>query len=99
MNHPIDFPEMTEAFFDESGLAAFGEELSAKAQDLQIFIKGAPCLMADAEGTLGVSSAISGLCAGGFQAVQMRYAFEGVRWMDTLMRTGDGSFRLIRIRV
>lgn len=93
----IDFPDMQEAFFDEAGLAAFGEELDDQAEGMACSVKGAATAIAGAA-PVTASATLDLLRQGVVVAAQLRYAHGGLRWTDTLLREEDGRrFKLIRV--
>ncbi len=96
MNLPL--PEMEEATFDAAGLAALAREVDANAQELSASTKGGSEVRSDDPGALTAAQSAERLIAGSAQALQWRYAFQGVRFADTVMRRTDGNFRLLRMR-
>jgi hypothetical protein len=96
MNEEPPIPEMREALLDESNVRALLADWLACTQIEQVFVKDSLRSQQPGSG-LQVEVAIEEFLHGRFAAVQVRYAFEGYGWTDTLMRVGEG-IRMVRCR-
>lgn len=90
-----ELPELFEGAFDDEGLLAFGRDLAGAASHLEVRTKAVALSMQS--GDDGLDQAFGALRDGRITAVQLRYAHEGRRFVDTLMREEPGRYRLVRM--
>jgi hypothetical protein len=91
-----ELPAMSEALLGLEEVNRLLDDLAAHAQVRAVTVKGAARSRAGEDG-LSLDDARAALAAGGARGVQIRYAYAGAEWSDTLMVSADGV-RLIRIR-
>jgi hypothetical protein len=87
---------LTGGLLDRATLDALERDLVACAHVLDVLVKGAPTLRADPE-PVSLAEAFAALRGGHVRAVQVRYAYDGAEWRDTLVAT-PGGVRLVRAR-
>ena len=75
-----------------------GEDLAALWRDLAVLAEIRRALVEDAQGTRAcrLEEAFEALETGSARRVQIRYAFDGATWFDTLTPAPEG-IRLVRI--
>lgn len=89
-------PLMIEGLVDENTLRQLGDELLSATSIISIREKGNPTSHA-ADGELTVNQALTRLLSGYVRAIQVRYAFAGHEWTDTILSMPDG-YRIVRCR-
>jgi hypothetical protein len=92
MDEPL--PELQQGRLDLATLWALVEEIETLGRVLEVSVKGAPAARARSE--LGLRAGVEALVAGGVRGVQVRYAYDGREWVDTLLRDGQGV-RVVRM--
>ena len=94
----LRFPEMRDAVLSAEDIAALRNDLRAHAVVTSVMEKGAAQLRANSsQPAHDLEPSIERLLTGEVRAIQVRYAFDGHDWTDTLMRLSEG-FRLVRCR-
>lgn len=98
MSDPNDqpLPEMNDAVLGEEELVALFRDYNACASGVEIQIKSGPGLVGN-HPRPSLEEARQLLLERRVRGLQLRYAFDGGQWCDTLMSTNSG-IRLIRIR-
>lgn len=91
-----DLPELQEGLLDATTLDALLADLRAHAMVLDVMVKGGPSDLA--KGAESDLTRIPEILGGGARGVQIRYAFEGSEWRDTLM-PAPGGVRLVRMKI
>lgn len=92
----VPLSELHQAVLDAPVLAALFADLAACAEVLEVRAKGAATAYGnDAAGLDQVQAALS---AGTLHGAQIRYAWQGALWCDTLLRA-DGGVRIVRTRI
>lgn len=90
-------PALTQALLDEPTLEALFADISACTQVLAVLARPAGSARGQAPVTLSLDEARQGLADGSVRSLQIRYAYEGATWCDTLM-PAPGGVRIVRIR-
>ena len=88
-------PQLYEGRVDEACLHQLVDDWVACAQILEVRCKRMAAGYADAPTDL--ADAVAALCRGQCRAVQVRYAWDGAVWCDTILAVPDGDFRLVRV--
>lgn len=88
-------PALTQAILDRATLDALFEDLRVCTRLRSIIPKLAAGVYAENE-QLDLAAARTGLLAGRFRGVQIRYAYQGQEWCDTLLSTPQGV-RIVRM--
>lgn len=88
-------PELLQTEGDGAFVEALFRDLGALAQVRAVRVKGGP--EAYAGGAADLGQARAALLAGA-AAVQVEYAHQGEGWCDTVLRVGEGLFRVVRVR-
>lgn len=87
-------PDLQEALLRSEQLEAYLDELRCLGTTVVVTVKG------DAQGRPRGAMSLVNLCsellARSIHSAQLRYAFSGARWVDTLIVTPDGV-RLVRM--
>ncbi|MCA9494419.1 MAG: hypothetical protein KC621_31045 [Myxococcales bacterium] len=91
-----ELPELQEGLLDDATLRTLLADLRDHATVLDVLVKGGPSELA----TLGENdpTRVPELLRGGVRGVQVRYAFDGAEWRDTLM-PAPGGVRLVRMKI
>ena len=99
MSQPgLELPELTQSILDREQLDALFRDIAALTQIGEIIPKHGPREHVDDSIPLTLDAAHEGLLEGAFRGVQIRYIHEGSLWWDTLLRTPEGGFTIVRIR-
>lgn len=93
----IDFPELHQGLVDDATLDALANDLAACAELLEIRLKGGATRYSD-DAPVDITEAVDALRQSRVRGVQLRYRYQGVVWVDTLVDTLAG-IRLVRSRI
>ncbi len=91
----IPLPPLTAAILDRITVERWFADLAGHAVIAEIRLKGGP--EANAGEPVGLDEAQQMVLAGRVRAVQVRYAYAGTTWIDTLIAVGPGAWRITRI--
>ncbi len=94
LNERIPLAPLTSAMIDEGTLQALFDDLIALTAIELVQVKGGPT---DHAGAYSLDDGRRAFQAGA-RGLQVRYRWQGDTWMDTVMRTPDGT-RIVRIRL
>jgi hypothetical protein len=92
----IALPDLQSSTLDAETLDQLFFDLAKLAEVLDVRLKAAATARANAAAA-SLEDARLALVQGQTLAAQVRYRFQGVEWIDTLMKTADGV-RLVRMR-
>lgn len=92
---PLELPDLHQADLDDATVAALFRDLAACAQILEVQVKGGATARSSARPDLDTARDL--LLGGQVRAIQVRYAYQGAQWLDTLMRT-PGGVRVVRMQ-
>lgn len=87
-------PDLQEALLNSERLEAYLDELRSSGATVIVAVKGDA--QARPRSDVSLVTLCSELLAQTIHSAQLRYAFGGARWVDTLIRTSEGV-RLVRI--
>lgn len=91
--------ELAEGVLDEATLRQFFSDLEACVQVHQILVKEHPQVQVrDGGGTLDLATALKRLLARDLRGMQIRYAWQGQEWWDTLLALPTGGYRIVRLQ-
>jgi len=90
-------PPLHEGRLDEAGLAALFADLRACARLLSVRGKGGAEQHSGQAGA-DLDEAERALRDGRWRGVQVRYAYEGAHWCDTVLRD-EAGYRVVRLRL
>ena len=94
----LELPELTQSTLDREQLDALFRDIGALTRVVEIIPKHGPREHVDDSVALTLDAAHEGLFEGAFRGVQIRYVHEGSLWWDSLLRTPEGGFSIVRIR-
>ena len=92
----MKLPDVYRADLGQAQLAALLCDLRACAEHLEVFVKGHSEEHAT-EARLRLEDVPAALRSSAIRGVQFRYTYRGKEWVDTLMRSADGSVSLTRL--
>lgn len=95
MTDDVPLPELFEGHLDDETLRAFERDLLAGATHVEVRTKSVAASMGSSR--VDLRDAMLGLREGRIPAVQLRYVHDGQRFVDTVMRTDSGRYRLVRM--
>lgn len=96
---PGEFPPMANALLDQAGVNALFEDIRTCTQVEEVRVRGSAREMTNAETNLELFAARDLLISGRVRGVQVRYAYDGGTWFDTLIvDPGGAGWRLVRVR-
>lgn len=81
---------------DESAFAALMLDLALRGHDCDVTVKTAACMQGGAAPSASLAAAGYALARGHVAAIQVRYQYNGARWVDTILKTAD-AFKLVRM--
>jgi hypothetical protein len=90
-------PELHEGDLDREGVLALVRDLEALTTIREVVLKRGAGVRVDGVAETPLSEAAAMLLGGRVRGVQVRYAWEGAEWLDTLLAT-PGGVKLVRIR-
>ena len=93
---PVKVEAIVGAVLDEAGVRDLFRDLAALAQVDEIRLKHATDRRAQARAET-LDAALPQLLNGAVRAVQIRYAYDGERWCDTLL-PAPGGHRVVRMQ-
>lgn len=96
MSGRVPLAELARARLDGPTLDALEADLAQLTRVLEVQVKGAPTVCA-AGAAPDLAAALAQLRAGAVRGVQVRYAYRGEVWCDTLL-AGPAGIRLVRLR-
>ena len=89
-------PQVLEGSIDATTLEALFADIEATGGLVAVVLKHGRTAEPP-RGPSALSEAHEALRAGRVSAVQLRYRHEGREWWDTLLATGPGAWRVVRI--
>ncbi|HEX5789632.1 MAG TPA: hypothetical protein VFY13_00700 [Luteolibacter sp.] len=97
MSESIPMPELQQSDLDLATLRRLFDDVAACTELLEVVPKHAAGFVGEGQ-TMSAEEGFAGLVSGQLRGLQLRYLHEGQLWWDTLMASGPGTFRIVRIR-
>ena len=90
-------PPLQQALLDPATVEALFRDLAACTRILSVLGRSPGAGRGGEPPSLPLEAAHAGLADGSLRSVQVRYAYDGATWCDTLM-AAPGGVRIVRIR-
>lgn len=96
----IELPQLQQTVLDELTLDQLLFDIAGIGEQIEVSFKGGPLQHAtpSPDPGQGLLQARAALMEGTVLGVQIRYSYQGLRWLDTLLRA-SGGVRLVRMQV
>ena len=96
MEQPVALPELVEGTVDATLLEQLVRDLTSLTTIQEIHLKGGAASHAE-RSHVGLPEAVDLLVGGQLRGLQVRYLWQNVGWIDTLLRT-PGGIKIVRTK-